>query len=241
MDSVDPTSSLERAKQLLTEGKELIAGGQKLLKIADRSEGGWRVAEEYMKDPVANDSDDEKCIKKAEKAVEGKLAKEKREKANVDSHFVGEEFLDNTATPFHLQEVQCQYQSSHKVQELWAYGEAHVSLVEQKATIGANVRTSQEQLAAPGGDQWDFQETLGPMPGNHEGSWPIVYNVYSPILEVGELDTETLIELKCTGAKSGIGYPRIQGRLKQHVQFWEKLQPSPFVMKTMRRILNPLL
>ena len=38
-DSADPTSSLERAKRSLTEGKELIAGRQKLLKIAGRSEG----------------------------------------------------------------------------------------------------------------------------------------------------------------------------------------------------------
>ena len=58
---------LENAKQPLAKGRELIGSRQKLLITIDHAEGGWRVAEEYLKDPVADDSDDDKRIKKAEK------------------------------------------------------------------------------------------------------------------------------------------------------------------------------
>ncbi len=80
-------SQIEKAKRALTEGKELIAKRQKLLKIADRADGGWRVAEEYEKDPVADNSDDEKRIRKAEKAAEQKIAREKREKSRKGQNF----------------------------------------------------------------------------------------------------------------------------------------------------------
>ena len=71
--ATDVSSAFEKAKRALTEGKELIGRRQKLLKIADRAEGGWKVAEQYMKDPIADDSDDEKRIRKAEKEAPGFL------------------------------------------------------------------------------------------------------------------------------------------------------------------------
>ena len=39
---------------------------QKLIKLADWSEYGWRTVEEYEEDDLAKDSDDEKRIGKAE-------------------------------------------------------------------------------------------------------------------------------------------------------------------------------
>lgn len=69
------STNLDRAKRALKEGKDLLGSRQKLLKIADRSEAGWKVAEEYMKDPVADDSDDEKCIRDAERTVKRRIAK----------------------------------------------------------------------------------------------------------------------------------------------------------------------
>ena len=45
---------------------------QKLIKLADRSEYGWRTIEEYEEDDPAKDSDNEKRIAKAEyQAKEG--------------------------------------------------------------------------------------------------------------------------------------------------------------------------
>ena len=49
-----------QAKQLLKKGRDMIRKRQKLIKIADRSDQGWKTADEYEKDLVANDSNDEK-------------------------------------------------------------------------------------------------------------------------------------------------------------------------------------
>ena len=60
---LEKQESVERAKELLKKGSEMIAERQKLIKIADRSEQGWKTAQEYERDPVASDSDDEKRIR----------------------------------------------------------------------------------------------------------------------------------------------------------------------------------
>ena len=65
-----PATSLERAKEALKEGMHLIDKSQKLIKIADRSESGWLTAQEYETDEIADDSDDKKCIARAERQAE---------------------------------------------------------------------------------------------------------------------------------------------------------------------------
>lgn len=65
---------MEHLKRLLTKGIEWINERRKLIKITDRSEQGWKTTEEYKKDPVAANSDDEKRIQKAEVAAKRKAA-----------------------------------------------------------------------------------------------------------------------------------------------------------------------
>ena len=38
----------------------------KLIRIADKSEGGWKTVDEYLSDEVASDSEDDKRIRVAE-------------------------------------------------------------------------------------------------------------------------------------------------------------------------------
>ena len=45
---------------------------QKFIRIADRSQFGWDVVQEYQLDELAADSDNKKRISKAEKAAEQK-------------------------------------------------------------------------------------------------------------------------------------------------------------------------
>ena len=71
-------SKVESIQQSLKRGKKIVAERQKLLKIADRSEFGWAVVAEYTADELAEDSDDEKRINKAEKAAEKKAARKKK-------------------------------------------------------------------------------------------------------------------------------------------------------------------
>jgi len=48
-----------------------------VLKSTYKPKAGWKVAGEYMEDPAAGDSNEEKHIRDAERSVERKIAKEK--------------------------------------------------------------------------------------------------------------------------------------------------------------------
>ena len=78
MPSSSSTAALDRAKEALAEGRKQLAERQKLIKIADRSDLGWAVVEEYTADELADDSGDEKRLEKAEKTAERKAAKRKK-------------------------------------------------------------------------------------------------------------------------------------------------------------------
>ena len=67
--------ALSRAKNAVEQGMELLSRRKKLIKLADRSEAGWALVEEYFEDDLAEDSEDERRIEKAERAAERKIAK----------------------------------------------------------------------------------------------------------------------------------------------------------------------
>ena len=55
----------------------------KLIRIADKSEGGWRTVNEYLSDEVASDSEDEKRIRAADNRAVKKIKAEKADKKQV--------------------------------------------------------------------------------------------------------------------------------------------------------------
>ena len=69
---------LQKAMSAAEEGMSLIARRQKLLKLADRSEWGWAVVEEYVEDDLADDSGDEKRMEGAELAAGRKIARKRK-------------------------------------------------------------------------------------------------------------------------------------------------------------------
>ena len=76
--------SVEKAKEALKEGEALISAWQKVIRIADHSEFVWATIEEYKEDELADNSDNEKWLYRAElragrkvKAVAAKNRKKK--------------------------------------------------------------------------------------------------------------------------------------------------------------------
>jgi stalled ribosome rescue protein Dom34 len=67
---VDPVGAAALAFQRIVAAVE---GRQKLIRMADRSELGWRVVQHYLADPIADNAEDEKRIKKATKSAEAEL------------------------------------------------------------------------------------------------------------------------------------------------------------------------
>ena len=57
----------------LDEGIELIDGRQKLILMADRSDFGWKTVGEYLDNELADNDEDAKKMKKAEKEAQRKI------------------------------------------------------------------------------------------------------------------------------------------------------------------------
>ncbi|VDI62018.1 Hypothetical predicted protein [Mytilus galloprovincialis] len=72
--------SVQTAKAKIVEGMELVRERQKLIKMADSSELGWKVVSEYVTNPIADDSEDEKKIIRAQHRAERKQKAEKSKK-----------------------------------------------------------------------------------------------------------------------------------------------------------------
>ena len=67
--------SIHQTGENVQKGRELLKERQKLIRLADRSEHGWGMVEEYMADDLAADSEDEKGIERAEKAAKHRAGK----------------------------------------------------------------------------------------------------------------------------------------------------------------------
>ena len=75
----------EKATQEMEAGETLLINRQKMIKLADRSELGWSIVEEYEADELADNSEDEKRIARAEKEAERKALKRKKRFADGQS------------------------------------------------------------------------------------------------------------------------------------------------------------
>ncbi|CAB4043328.1 PREDICTED: uncharacterized protein LOC107357837, partial [Paramuricea clavata] len=64
---------LDTCLEKLSEGKEQIESRQKLILLADKSEYGWKTVSEYLDNELADDEEDAKKSKKAEKEAQRKL------------------------------------------------------------------------------------------------------------------------------------------------------------------------
>lgn len=68
------------AQGKIAEGIDIVTHRQKLVKLADSSESGWRVVQEYEAHPLADGSDDEKKIYRAQMTADRKLKQDRRVK-----------------------------------------------------------------------------------------------------------------------------------------------------------------
>ncbi|CAG2247361.1 unnamed protein product [Mytilus edulis] len=70
----------KKAVRVLEDSSVQLKKRNKLIRIADKSEGGWRTVNEYLSDEVASDSEDEKRIRAADNRAVKKIKAEKTDK-----------------------------------------------------------------------------------------------------------------------------------------------------------------
>ena len=78
-DNISQTN-VNNAKRKITEGMDIIKNKQKLIKLADSSDAGWRVVAEYIANPLAENSEYERKMYKAQSRADTKMKKEKLKK-----------------------------------------------------------------------------------------------------------------------------------------------------------------
>ena len=64
--SLCSSQQLDKVKESLDKGESLLAERQKHILLAEKSDFGWMIIQEYKKNDLADDSDDEKKIIRAE-------------------------------------------------------------------------------------------------------------------------------------------------------------------------------
>ncbi|VDH90902.1 Hypothetical predicted protein [Mytilus galloprovincialis] len=80
-------SKTDYARETITEVIDKIKRRNKLVKIADSSEGGWETVRQYESNPVASNSDDESKLNKADsRAIRKRNAKGKKS-ASKKAHY----------------------------------------------------------------------------------------------------------------------------------------------------------
>ena len=70
----------QEVKQDISEGIKLINNRQKLIRMADANELGWRFVDEYDTNPLASDEEDEKRMNRAEARASKKVKQERQKK-----------------------------------------------------------------------------------------------------------------------------------------------------------------
>ena len=88
----------EYANELVSSVSDKLKRRNKLIKIADSSDGGWETVRQYESNPVASDSDDESKINRAEsRAIKKRKNSKSKSRASADKQDIA------TPAPLHSQ------------------------------------------------------------------------------------------------------------------------------------------
>lgn len=74
---------LDYCTELINQALDKLKQRNKLIKIADSSEGGWDTVKEYISNPLASDSEDEKKISRAEGRAVRKIKDKQKKRKNA--------------------------------------------------------------------------------------------------------------------------------------------------------------
>ena len=78
---------IQKCREHIAEGIDIVTHREKLVKLADSSESGWRVVQEYQANPLAEDSEDEKRISKAQNRADKKVKAEKEKRKETHRRY----------------------------------------------------------------------------------------------------------------------------------------------------------
>ena len=222
--AIDNTK-IDYARDLVIACIERLKQRNKLIKIADTSDGGWDTARQYEANPIASDCDDESKIIRAENVLLGRRSS----KTKVQGRS-----LAITPLPYNLQDIimfhlchpfegpsnlGTQVSHSHKVPMLGKVNEDPATLADQSNIGGPTVHLSATSQLSKQRPETEFVKDEY-----------FVYNVEnSDNSDHIEKFTHDYFEYE-----QGHANIIVKGRLKSNMQFWIDKGAYDFIINTIR-------
>ncbi|CAG2197541.1 unnamed protein product [Mytilus edulis] len=156
-------SKVDYARDTIKEVIDKIKRRNKLIKIADSSEGGWETVRQYETNPVASDSDDESKINKAEnKALRKRNSKGKKAAAKPNFNY-------ESSAPSQFNATFPAKNQPFRDPQSWYNGQALYHGQASQASTSGNHRGNQQRQGACYGcgsfQHWRNQCPFNPRPG----------------------------------------------------------------------------
>ncbi|XP_069109590.1 uncharacterized protein [Argopecten irradians] len=222
------------ASEIICALKDKVSRRNKLIKIADSSEGGWETVRQYESNPIASDSEDEGKINRAENRA---IKKKKSKAANSKRQISGRSSVGNGGNhssgplqqPFRGPSVQEWFAGPPFFTGTLDYthgGDSnteHAIPVDPSTIGGVSVRTTK--------DRTPQQQHL---PGqNHSDEAKFVKDKYTSenchLSDKLSEYTEDYYEYEQGQAKI-----IVRGRLRNSIRFWEYIGSSDFIIETLK-------
>ncbi|CAC5361374.1 unnamed protein product [Mytilus coruscus] len=227
-------SKTDYARETITEVIDKIKRRNKLVKIADSSEGGWETVRQYESNPVASNSDDESKINKAEsRAIRKRNAKGKKsasKKANYSAPSTPSQFVDTFQTknqPSHGTMVKpCIKINPARADINDKIDKVHVMVVDRSSTGEASV-LSIPDLSSQNRNSTDFIKD--------EYNCSIAYLIENNTAKVSSISDSDNLTNDYYEYEQGQAHIIVKDRLKSHYSFWKNIGCYDYILDT---ILN---
>ncbi|PFX26398.1 hypothetical protein AWC38_SpisGene8944 [Stylophora pistillata] len=238
--------NLSAAISELESVKTLITKRNKLIRFADKSPAGWEAVEEYESDELAEDSEDEKKLRSAERRALAKIREKKRRISSARPSYTSTRQPSNEVSSPGSSNTFPVNQQLFRGQ---SFRECRPQPSDKYSVAGREV-IGQIQLPAPAALEellQSLQEARPQTDNKHKVTLQRLgkdeYNLLNLVTCLNDFDPVELVKNSVDAPdlsgdvirpeyQEGVPIVKVKGSLKRNVAFWEHIGASRFIRDT---------